>query len=475
MLPPLARARDERRLGGRDWRAYGARARVSSRCRVLVVCAARAPGRSLRSSPASAPARPGRGRRRTAAGCVAAAVAQLFAGLAASALAALDDYVVAAVGFVARERARARPDPASRRRRRHRARSPAGWRSTALVALGVPVVGSRADARARARCRAAPCSRLARRWRADRRLAARESRCRSRCRASTSSACRFAAREGAGAVTSFGYAYLAGSAVVAVTAVVARPRHVCAADARRRRRAPARRGTSSRRRGSRWSSSAPRPGSSRSQGTAARRRVLGGGTVDRVGEAARPSGRRAHAVGGRVGRVLRRVSAPVRRRADGLAAGARRAGHRVCSFRWPASRASARGLVGLALALALRRPSFSSAALARAGARLGARCASFGVAPARDGRVAAVAFGLPSLCSARGLRARRPGSTSLSSCSPLRRPLDGRSRTCTRCAEEPDRLRRCAAGVPLYRTSVALGLRAIRDGIAVRGRRRSAS
>ena len=81
----------------------------------------------------------------------------------------------------------------------------------------------------------------------------------------------FAGRLGSGAVTSFGYAYLAGDDARGDHVVLDRPRLVRAAVARSSSRRQPSRGTSSRRRGSRSSSSAPRSAHWRSSGADARR------------------------------------------------------------------------------------------------------------------------------------------------------------------------------------------------------------
>ena len=148
-----------------------------------------------------------------------AAVLQLFAGLAASTLAALDDYVTSAAGFVARKRRRARLHPRRGRRARDRRGRLGHGASTGRSRWPFPLVRARARGRGPrampATARAVrPGSRSGRgspRW-------ARVSRSRSRCRPIYLVCVPLAGREGTGAVTSFGYAYLVASAVVAVTA-----------------------------------------------------------------------------------------------------------------------------------------------------------------------------------------------------------------------------------------------------------------
>ena len=148
---------------------------------------------------------------------VAAGTCHVLAGLAASALAALDDYTTAAVGFVGRQRRRARADPPPGRGGRRPGR-------------GLGNGAQRCD-----RCSCPPSLVLA--WRAR-----SEAVPRGALRPRSDSATRtlrllangialplalqaiyviclpLASREGEGAVTSLGYAYLLSSAVVAVTA-----------------------------------------------------------------------------------------------------------------------------------------------------------------------------------------------------------------------------------------------------------------
>ena len=214
---------------------------------------------------------------RAAAGWSLAAVAQLYAGLAASALAALDDYLdrgrlatssASVVGLVV--------DPGSASTRTESTPSPGAWRSTGSSRWRCRRVALALRARSRARCRGAPSGRRARRV-AGRLLerGARRLRCPLALQAVYLVCLPFAAREGVGAVTSFGYAYLARVGARRRDVVVARARDLGAADAARARSRPESRGTSSRRRGSRSSRSEPRPGSSPSPGTSLVSAVLG--------------------------------------------------------------------------------------------------------------------------------------------------------------------------------------------------------
>lgn len=214
LLPPLARARDRRRLGA-ETVAYGlALGAVLAPLLVVSLVLGDPIGDLLtgfRSDEASAAAA------EILPWVVVAAIGQFFAGLAASALAALDEYVVPAVGYALG--------------------SAVGlalilWR---VDTDGIVVVGWGMALNA-AIAVALPSLALVRR-------AGREAMPRDAVLAGGGDGAArrllglgagvllplalqavyliclpFAAREGVGAVTSFGYAYLAGSAVVAVTA-----------------------------------------------------------------------------------------------------------------------------------------------------------------------------------------------------------------------------------------------------------------
>ena len=161
----------------------------------------------------------------------------------------------------------------------------------------------------------------------------------------------FAARLGTGAVTSFGYAYLAAASLVAVTAfslglVTSVPLTRAGlepAEARAHRR---------RRRGSRSRSSGPPRASSRSRARSrrvgARRRVR-----RRRRRRARPARRRARPVDGRLGRRLVAFPLALRRGSNTAAAADRGRRARAAGAARLGRRASSLDLDGLALALAV--------------------------------------------------------------------------------------------------------------------------
>ncbi len=97
-LPSLARARDERRLGG-ALASYALAAAVVIVPLVVIAAGAAGPIAALLTGFGPDPARDAASA--TLPWMVLAAAGQLFAGLGASALAALDDYRIAAAGFVA--------------------------------------------------------------------------------------------------------------------------------------------------------------------------------------------------------------------------------------------------------------------------------------------------------------------------------------------------------------------------------------
>ena len=190
-------ARRRRRPAARRRRRRGAaRGRAADRLR---------PGR-----------RAGRGRERPAADGRSPRVAQLYAGLAASALAALDDYLTAAITYIVASVAGPRVHPRRASTRTGSTPSRSGWRSTASSPS--PCRRSRSSsARAARRCRAAPSARPGQPV-GHRLLEAGRSAALPLALQAVYLVCLpFAAREGVGAVTSFGYAYLAAAALVAVT------------------------------------------------------------------------------------------------------------------------------------------------------------------------------------------------------------------------------------------------------------------
>ena len=213
VLPSLARARDDQRLGAETaaWAlAFGVFALP-----VLVVCAAAArPIAVLLTGFGPDAARDAA--TDTLPLLVFAAIAQVFAGLAASALAALDDYVVAAFGYIGGSvlglaviLIRVDDDGVHA--------VALGMALNGLVAVGVPVAALALRARRERMPKSAVKPRNATlKRRAS--LAGRGIALPLALQAAYLVCLPFAAREGVGAVTSFGYAYLAGAAVVAVTA-----------------------------------------------------------------------------------------------------------------------------------------------------------------------------------------------------------------------------------------------------------------
>ncbi len=212
---------------------------------------------------------------------VVAAVLQLYAGLAASSLAALNDYVTPALGFVLGSAA-----------------------GLAFILVRIDADGIVAVARGMALNGAIavcfPLAVLARRAFAQAMPpgAIRPATLSFRSRLAEIGrgialpfaiqgiylvCVPLAAREGVGAVTSFGYAYLIASAIVAVTGSSLGLVTVGAADSSRARSGPGSRVTSSRPRGSRSSSSAPPPASSASPGGTIVHALLGSGYSAEVG------------------------------------------------------------------------------------------------------------------------------------------------------------------------------------------------
>ncbi len=212
VLPPLGRARIERRLGQETAAWAVALALVAVPLLVVGVVAAR-PAAALLTGfgPEAA---------RDAAESVlplmiVAAVAQLYAGLAASALAALDDYLTAAVTYIVASvlglvyiLVRVDADGIDA--------VAVGMGLNGLLAVTLPTVALYLRARREAMPRGAvsPAGQPL----AERLVAAGRSTALPLALQAVYVVCLpFAAREGVGAVTSFGYAYLAASALVAVT------------------------------------------------------------------------------------------------------------------------------------------------------------------------------------------------------------------------------------------------------------------
>ena len=214
LLPPLARARDERRLGGETASFALALGAVLGPAFVLAVVLRDPIGELLtglgsdEAAAAAASVLPW---------MVAAAIGQFGAGLAASALAALDEYATAAAGYaigsvvgLALILWRIDDDGIAA----------VGWGMTlnAGIAVALPSVVLALRARRQAMPRGAV--RATGPDGTSRRLAALGAGVALplALQAVYLICLPFAAREGVGAVTSFGYAYLAGAAVVSVTA-----------------------------------------------------------------------------------------------------------------------------------------------------------------------------------------------------------------------------------------------------------------
>lgn len=213
VLPPLARARDEQRLGAETVAWALALALFSVPLIVGAVVFDDLLGDILTGSGPSAA-------RDVAAQTlplvVLAGVGQLYAGLAASALAALDDYVTAAIGFIVASALGLavillRVDADGIRA------VAAGMAVNGLVAVGIPAVALAVRAR-RAAMPAAGTRPTGSSLGGRVVQVGRGSALPLALQAAYLSCLPLAAREGVGAVTSFGYAYLAGSAVVAATA-----------------------------------------------------------------------------------------------------------------------------------------------------------------------------------------------------------------------------------------------------------------
>jgi hypothetical protein len=213
VLPPLALARDERRLG-QEAAAWAVALALLSIPLLIVAIALAGPIADLLTGFGPSEARAAAAD--TLPLIVLAGLGQLFAGLAASALAALDDYLTSAISYIG-----------------------ASLLGLSFILLRLDADGIRAVATGMALngvvAAAIPAAMLA--LRAHRAampatgvrphgasLGSRIVRAGQGCalplalQLSYLACLPLAAREGVGAVTSFGYAYLAGSAVVAATA-----------------------------------------------------------------------------------------------------------------------------------------------------------------------------------------------------------------------------------------------------------------
>ena len=212
VLPPLARARVERRLG-QETAAWALALAVLAVPAVVVAAAAARPVAALLTGF-------GPDEARDAAEdvlplMVLAAAAQLFAGLAASALAALDDYLTAAISYILASAVglayilvRIDEDGIHA--------VAIGMALNGLIALGMSTLAlvRRAHAEAMPRSAVRPAGAPI----PERLLeAGRSAALPLALQAVYLTSLPFAAREGVGSVTSFGYAYLAGAALVAVT------------------------------------------------------------------------------------------------------------------------------------------------------------------------------------------------------------------------------------------------------------------
>ena len=213
VLPPLARARGERRLGA-EVAAYAVTVGTLAVPLVVIALAAAHPLAWLLTGGGATEAKD------TAAAAlpwmIGAAVLQLYAGIAASSLAALDDYVTAAAGYAAGSLAglayilvRVDPDGIGAVSR--------GMALNGVIAVSVPVVALALRARRErmpvTAVRPAGLSFAARMGELGTGAALPLG-----LQAVYLVCLPLAGREGTGAVTSFGYAWVIGSAVVAITA-----------------------------------------------------------------------------------------------------------------------------------------------------------------------------------------------------------------------------------------------------------------
>jgi len=212
VLPPLARARVDRRLG-QETAAWAIALAALAVPAVVVGAVAARPAAALLTGLGPDAARDAA--ERVLPLMVLAAAAQLFAGLAASALAALDDYLTAAVSYIAASAVGlvyilVRVDEDGIRA------VAVGMALNGLVAVMLPTIALVLRARAAAMPRSgvrpsgAPVS--LRLLEAGRSVALPLA-----LQAVYLISLPFAAREGVGEATSFGYAYLAAAALVAVT------------------------------------------------------------------------------------------------------------------------------------------------------------------------------------------------------------------------------------------------------------------
>jgi O-antigen/teichoic acid export membrane protein len=212
VLPPLARARLDRRLG-QETAAWALALAVLAIPAFVAAAAAARPVAALLTGF-------GPDEARDAAEdvlplMVLAAAAQLFAGLAASALAALDDYLTAAISYILGSAVGlayilVRIDEDGIRA------VAIGMALNGTIALGMSTLALVRRARREAMPRSAvrPSGAPV----AERLLeAGRSASLPLALQAVYLTSLPFAAREGVGSVTSFGYAYLAGAALVAVT------------------------------------------------------------------------------------------------------------------------------------------------------------------------------------------------------------------------------------------------------------------
>ena len=212
VLPPLGRARVERRLG-QETAAWAVALAVVAVPLLVVAFAAAQPAAAVLTGFGPEAAR--EAAERVMPLMVLAAVAQLYAGLAASALAALDDYLTAAITYIVASVAglayilvRVDADGIDA--------VAVGMALNGLLAVTLPTLALLLRARREAMPRGAV--RPAGERVAHRLLEAGRSAALPLALQAVYLVCLpFAAREGVGSVTSFGYAYLAASALVAVT------------------------------------------------------------------------------------------------------------------------------------------------------------------------------------------------------------------------------------------------------------------
>lgn len=212
VLPPLGRARVERRLG-QETAAWAVALAVVAVPLLLVGVAAARPAAALLTGFGPDAARDAA--ESVLPLMVIAAVAQLYAGLAASALAALDDYLTAAITYIVASAVglayilvRVHADGIDA--------VAVGMALNGLLAVALPTLALLARARREAMPRGAvrPAGEPV-----GRRLleAGRSTSLPLALQAVFLVCLPFAAQEGVGAATSFGYAYLAAAALVAVT------------------------------------------------------------------------------------------------------------------------------------------------------------------------------------------------------------------------------------------------------------------